>query len=103
VFKAIVSTSLIHIVESHSASAPDQALTSLHLSMVEFLGLGLRAWMHNLRFCVGLFLKLHHACANIFLATINATKYLQKLKIPSLFLEEANITVFQYQLNFKKD
>jgi len=74
VFKAIVSTSLIHIVESHSASAPDQALTSLH-----------------------------HACANIFLATINATKYLQKLKIPSLFLEEANITVFQYQLNFKKD
>jgi hypothetical protein len=25
------------------------------------------------------------------------------LKIPPLFLEEANITVFQYQLNFKKD
>jgi hypothetical protein len=69
--------------------------------MVEFLGL--RAWMHNLRFCVGLFLKLHHACANIFLATINATKDLQKLKIPSSFLEEANITIFQYQLNFKKD
>lgn len=29
VFKAIVSTSLIHIVESHSASAPDQAFGKL--------------------------------------------------------------------------
>jgi len=28
-FKAIVSTSLIHIVESHSASAPDQAFGKL--------------------------------------------------------------------------
>jgi hypothetical protein len=59
--------------------------------MVEFLGLGLRAWMHNLRFCVGLFLKLHHARANIFLATIKCNQRSAKI--------ENTLLIFRRKLN----
>jgi hypothetical protein len=80
VFKAIVSTSLIHIVESHSASAPDQAFGKLAPEHGGVFRVRVKSMDHNLCFCVGLLLKLHHACANIFLATIKCNQRSAKIE-----------------------